>query len=192
MEPQRSPMRLAAAVFVAVAFVLILSGCETRPMPSTMASTNPATNYRLGPGDQMRINVFGDETLTGEHKVDGSGNVTLPLVGAVEAAGRTPAELTVRIEDKLREYMHRPRVNIQLLSNRPVYVIGEVNRPGSYAYVDGMTVIKAVAIAGGFTYRARTGRFILDRSASAGGALAATSDTPLLPGDVVTVQERYF
>lgn len=191
MEPYRLPLRSAAALAV-MAFALFAAACDSRPMPLNAATETPATHYRLGPRDVLRITVFGDEAVSGEHKIDGNGNVTMPLVGQVKAAGETPAELTVRVERKLREYMHDPKVNIQLLTQRPIYVIGEVRNPGSYAYVDGMTVIKAVAIAGGFTYRARTGRFILDRSVDDSGALAATSETPLLPGDVVTVQERYF
>ena len=186
--------RMGAAVLLVCAALLTLSvaACDDRPLPAAVASDMPVAHYQLGPGDALRINVFGDDTLSGQYKVAGDGKVVMPLVGAVKAAGATTADLTTRIESRLSEYVQHPKVDIQLLTKRPVYIIGEVRNPGSYTYVDGMTVIKAVAIAGGFTYRAKTNRFIIDRTAPKGGAMTATAETPLLPGDVVTVQERYF
>ncbi|PIW26844.1 MAG: polysaccharide biosynthesis protein [Rhodospirillales bacterium CG15_BIG_FIL_POST_REV_8_21_14_020_66_15] len=175
-----------------LAAALLLVACDTRPTPATFASDRVSTGYRLGPGDTLQIDVFGDDSVSGKYTIDGEGTVTMPLIGRVEAGGETPQELTARIGKKLTDFMHDPKVNVQLLSHRPVYIVGEVRQPGSYPFVDGMTVLKAVAIAGGFTYRAKTGLFVIDRAVNQGEPLAATPETPLLPGDVVTVQERYF
>ncbi|MEX2643898.1 MAG: polysaccharide biosynthesis/export family protein [Acetobacterales bacterium] len=174
-----------------MALALSLAACGGTPLPSVEASNSASTAYHLGSGDELRITVFGDESLSGEHRIDGQGQITMPLIGRVEAADLTAEALKERLQARLAEYVHEPRVNVQVLTYRPVYIVGEVKTPGSYDYVDGMTVINAVAIAGGFTYRARQDRFVIERKAT-NQAVAAVPGTPLLPGDVVTVKERYF
>lgn len=170
-----------------------------------LASQPPATQpipgggqvpgYRLGPGDQVRITVFGQQDLTGEYSVDGSGMLAFPLIGQIKAGGLTANELERVITKKLSpDYLKNPSVSVQVLSYRPFYIVGEVKKPGGYAYVSGMTAINAVALAGGFTYRAREGSFYLDRMEKDGKKkrIDATPDTPVEPGDVITVRERYF
>lgn len=190
-DPNRHMGRRLGAFSVLAAAALALSGCGARPLPATEAPSSGVASYQLGSGDKLHVVVFGDESLTGDYLIDGNGRLALPLVGDVSAKGLTSAELTTRLQTKLKDYMRDPKVSIQILTYRPVYVVGEVRSPGSYAYVDGMTVLNAVAIAGGYTYRAEEEQFIIDRKAL-GEPVAASPETPLVPGDVVTVRERYF
>ncbi len=153
------------------------------------------SNYSLGPGDQVRIITFGEETLTGEFRVNDSGNIALPLVGAVHAAGLTSAELETAVGVALRrgDLVRKPSVAVEVIAYRPIYVLGEVNKPGQYAYQPGMTVVTAVAVAGGFTYRAVEGYAAIVRTAD-GNAVEgkAMRQAFVQPGDVITVFERRF
>lgn len=149
--------------------------------------------YRLGSGDKIRVQVFGHEDLGGEFSVDGSGNISLPMVRSLKAEGLTVSELEDAIEAKLKpEYLLNPRVSVEVLNYRPFYIHGEVNQPGEYPYADGMTVIKAVALAGGYTYRARQSKVRITSVGNKSGARDADPATPVLPGDVIEVPERYF
>ena len=117
-------------------------------------AASPATGS--APGDQVRVTVFRHEDLSGEFEVDGEGFFAMPLVGEILSAGLTARQLENEIEIRLKGggYLVNPQVSIEVLNYRPFYIIGEVNNPGSYQYVNGMTVINAVALAGGFSYRA--------------------------------------
>ena len=150
--------------------------------------------YELGNGDRVLVTVFGQEELTGERVVDGSGNISMPLIGQVPAGGSTADELAAAIASELSpKYLNDPKVNIQVLSYRPFYIVGEVQKPGSYPYVDGMVVMNAVALAGGFTYRARDDQFYITRNTDPEREKrVADVNSPVQPGDVVTVRERYF
>jgi len=150
--------------------------------------------YRLSAGDKLRVTVYGHEDLSGEFDVDPTGNVSLPLIGDVVAAGLTANEFEVAITNRLRpDYLKNPRVSTELLDYRPFYIFGEVKLPGSYSYTNGMTVISAVAVAGGFTYRARKNRIRIVRgTGNSQTELQADNDTPILPGDVIEVPERFF
>lgn len=177
-----------------------LPGAGSQNLASQPPATQPIPggqppNYKLGPGDHVRITVFGQKDLTGEYAVDGSGMLAFPLIGQVKAGGLTADELEQAITKKLNpDYLKNPSVSVQVLTYRPFYIVGEVKKPGGYPYVSGMTAINAVALAGGFTYRAREGSFYLDRVGKDGKKtrLDATPDTPVEPGDVITVRERYF
>jgi polysaccharide export outer membrane protein len=151
--------------------------------------------YKLGPGDHLRINVFNQKDLTGEYLVDGTGLLAFPLIGSVQAGGLTAHELERVIINKLKpDYLRDPNVNVVVLTYRPFYIVGEVKQPGSYPYVSGMTIINAIALAGGFTYRAKESSFYLTRSDKQGhkNRMDASPDTSVQPGDVITVRERYF
>lgn len=187
----RAARRMTKVTLAVAMMAGLLAACAGQSMPSEQASNVAPNGYTLGAGDNLRIDVFGDESMSGERRIAGDGTLTLPLIGRVEAAGHTTHELKEKLESQLTEYMRDPRVNVQMLTYRPVYIVGEVKKPGSYSYVDGMTVLNAVAIAGGFTYRARQDRFVIERRAK-DKRVAADPSTPLIPGDVVTVQERYF
>jgi polysaccharide export outer membrane protein len=151
--------------------------------------------YSLGPGDQVRIITFGEENLTGEFRVNDSGNIALPLLGAVHAAGLTSAGLESAVAAALKRgnLVRNPSVAVEVIAYRPVYVLGEVNKPGQYAYQPGMTVVTAVAVAGGFTYRAVDGYVAIVRSIGGNAVEGRASRQAFVqPGDVITVFERRF
>lgn len=151
-------------------------------------------DYRLGSDDRIRVTVFGHEDLSGEFKVDGSGHVRLPLIQQVQAGGLTAQELEQAIANKLKpDYLQDPRVSVEVLTYRPFYILGEINSPGSYSYAGGMTVVRAVALAGGYTYRARQDYVYITRGGdSEKKKQRADPDIPVYPGDVIEVPERFF
>jgi polysaccharide export outer membrane protein len=150
--------------------------------------------YRLGPADKVRVNVFGEEALTGEFLVGGSGKVSLPLIGEVQAAGLTIGQFQEEIAGALRQgYINEPRVSAEVLNYRPFYILGEVNKPGEYPYTNNLTVLNAVATAEGFSYRADTRRVYIKRADVAGEqAYPLTTATQVAPGDTIRIGERFF
>ena len=159
-----------------------------------IAAGDRATN-KLGPNDKVRIIVFGQPTLTGEYTLDGNGVLAFPLIGNIPASGSTTAELQKAIAAKLEpEYLINPSVSAEIVTRRPFYVIGEVQKPGNYPYVSDMTAINAVAMAGGFTYRARKNDFYIRRLDKDGRMvrIEAKAGTVLQAGDTLEVRERLF
>lgn len=154
---------------------------------------NPAVgqdDYTLGTGDRLRVTVFGHQDLSGEFQVDSSGRVTLPLIGDLPVIRRTLQDVEDQIIAKLKpNYLRNPQVSVEIISYRNIYVLGEVAKPGPYPYVGRMTVITAVALAGGFTYRAVKDEFVISRD---GQKIDAAPQTLILPGDVIDVDERFF
>lgn len=150
--------------------------------------------YKLGAGDKIRVITFGEESLTGEFQVGGSGKVSLPLIGEVAAAGMTIPEFQKEVESALKDgYLKDPRVSVEVLNYRPFYILGEVNKPGEYPYTNGLTVMNAVATAEGFTYRANTKRVFIKRADDAQEQeYPLNSTTPVAPGDTIRVAERFF
>lgn len=166
-----------------------------------LASTTPNApsvpndpGYQFGNGDQIRITVFGQPDLTNTYQVDGQGMIQFPLVGRIHAGGMTAGQLQSEIVHKLSpDYIRNPSVSVEVLNYRPFYILGEVNKAGAYPYVSGMTVDQAVAFAGGFTYRAKDDNFEIDRNENGQHTkLKASGDTPVRPGDVITIPERFF
>ena len=150
--------------------------------------------YVLGPGDRIRLTVYGEEDLSGDFAIDGAGQVSLPLAGEVEADGLTVAEFRQAVDAKLRGgYLKDPRVSAEVASYRPYYILGEVERPGTYPYQSGLTVLNAVATAEGFTYRANQKVIFIRRDGEdAETRFDLTSTTPVRPGDTIRVGERFF
>jgi polysaccharide export outer membrane protein len=150
--------------------------------------------YRLDAGDRLRVVVFGQEGLTNTYAIDAAGSITMPLIGAVPARGRTPAGLAAEITGRLRRgYIREPSVAVEIEAYRPFFILGEVAAPGQYPYVPGMSVESAVAIAGGFSPRALRDRVTLTHSDSSGSnRVVVPLGTPLNPGDTVLVGERWF
>lgn len=149
--------------------------------------------YRLGSGDKVRLTVFGEEDLSGEFEVDGSGSVSLPLIGTVKAVGLSTRELEKIASDKLSDgYLIDPSVSIEVLNFRPFFILGEVNEAGSYPYVNGMTVLNAVALAGGFTHRANRDKFLIKRGDDDSEEFKSNVNTKVFPGDLIKIQERFF
>ena len=186
------PNRLVMALS-GILVLLLLAGCAGDG-PGAPDLPLQESEYRLGPGDKVQVTVYGQDELTGEHVVDSAGNISMSLIGSIPAAGESAATLEKRIADGLSpEYLQDPKVSVQVFGYRPVYVVGEVKSPGSYPYVDGMVVMNAVALAGGLTYRARDDEFYITRNADPERVKRqATPDSPVQPGDVVTVRERFF
>lgn len=151
-------------------------------------------NYRLGAADKVRILVYNEEALSGEFLVSDAGMLSLPLIGNVRAAGRTVADLAKDIETKLAAgYLREPNVSIDVLTYRPFYILGEVNKPGEYPYANGLTVMNAIAKAEGFTYRANKRRVFLHRAGeTAERKVELTPDLQVQPGDTIRIGERYF
>lgn len=156
--------------------------------------TVQAAGYRLGAGDALKITVFGEEALSGEYLVGEQGKVSFPLVGEVDAAGKILPEFTAHLESRLREgYVRAPRVTVEVTNYRPFFILGEVGSPGTYPFSANLTVINAVATAGGFTYRADTRRvFIKHVGEPTEREYRLTSQTPVQPGDTVRIGQRRF
>jgi protein involved in polysaccharide export with SLBB domain len=189
--------------FTGFGLACALAGCSgggpgpAAPVPTPPGGSAAAVTtdtYKLGSGDRVRVTVFRDEALSGEFGLDGAGNFAMPLVGEIQAAGLTTRELEARIRDKLvqGDLLVDPQVSVEVLNYRPFYILGEIRAPGAYPYVNGMTVLNAVALAGGFSYRAKQDDFLLQRGGSNIQGAEVGGDTPLLPGDIITVQERFF
>jgi polysaccharide export outer membrane protein len=150
--------------------------------------------YRLDAGDRLRIVVYGQEGLTNSYSVDAAGVVTLPLIGSVPARGCTPAELAAAITSRLQNgFIREPYVAVEIEAYRPFFILGEVAAPGQYPYVPNMTAEAAVAIAGGFTPRAKRNVVFITRTNQIGQTrIVASPNAPLSPGDTVTIGERWF
>ena len=178
--------RLGAALGLALLALLGLS--------FVAADAVAQTEYRLGAGDIVRVTVFGHEDLSGEFEVGASGTIPIPLIGEMQAAGHTVQELQAGIAQALQpDYLKNPRVGVDVLNYRPFYIIGEVKAPGSYPYVSGMRVVNAIALAGGFTYRADEDDILITRANDTSGRkVPADPSSAVLPGDVIEVSERYF
>lgn len=151
-------------------------------------------HYRLGISDKLKITVYGEEDLSGEFVVDSTGQIQLPLVGQVEAANMTLHEFRAEVSKALMAgYLKDPRVNVEVMNYRPFYIMGEVNKPGEYPYENGMTVLSAIALAGGFTYRADDDEVYLRHNGEAEEhTMPADSKTKVVPGDIIRVPERIF
>ena len=184
----RSTLRI---ILAAVAIVLPLVACSSgSSLPPLETSKTDDTNYRLGPGDKLHIQVLGAEDLTGDYAVGDNGTVSTPMIGDVKATGLTRAQRERAMEQKLGQgYLRNPKVSVTILTYRPFYIYGEVTKPGEYPYASGMRVMSAVATAGGFTYRANEGYVIVTRN---GQQRRAEMNSAIQPDDVIRVPERYF
>lgn len=151
-------------------------------------------NYVLGAGDRVRVIVFGEQQLTGEFFVSPQGTVSYPLVGDIPATGRTLPQFVADLTARLKEgFVNEPRVSAEVLNYRPFYILGEVTKPGTYPYTSDMTVMNAVATAGGFTYRANKRRVFIKRAGEASEkSLPLKASTMVAPGDTVRIGERFF
>lgn len=148
---------------------------------------------QLGPGDKVHLTVFGEDDLSGDFEIDSTGSLAMPLVGEIPVRGLTPRELEKKITTVLEQgYLKNPRVNIEVLNFRPFFILGEVNKPGSYPYVNGMSVINAVALGGGYTSRAKTGKVKIRRANSPDKEEWVGEDATVNPGDALRVEERFF
>jgi polysaccharide export outer membrane protein len=170
-----------------------LAGCADRRVPTEVQAYAEAP-YTLGPGDRVRVIVFGQDSLSNSFAVDGSGHISMPLIGPVQASGRTPSQLSGEIAARLRAgYIREPRVSVEVEAYRPFFILGEVTTAGQYPFVNGMSVETAVAIAGGYTARARKDSAQITRTQGDRTVnVEAPVTTPVRPGDTIYIPERFF
>ena len=158
------------------------------------ASPSPPGDYVLGPNDRVRLKVYGEPDIGGEYEIDNTGQISVPLAGHIRAAGLTTKELEHAIAAALSKGIVRdPRVNVEVALYRPYYILGEVKKSGEYPYRLGLTVLDAVASAGGYTYRANESKVYVRRAGS-GAEQSYSLDAPVMvyPGDNIRVPERFF
>lgn len=183
-------------ILLLIPTLLAMAGCSTVPSapPPAAADQNAITEYVLGTGDKLRLTVFNEPTLSGEFEVNSAGLISIPLIGTIKAQGETAQGLENAITQKLASgYMRDPRVNVEVLQYRPFYIIGEVAKPGEYPYRNGMNIMSAVAVAGGFTYRANDMNVYIRRAGQAQEySYPVATTTMVLPGDIVRIGERLF
>jgi protein involved in polysaccharide export with SLBB domain len=161
---------------------------------SSDSPSSSSPSYVLGPSDRVRIRVYGENDISGDYEVDTNGYVSVPLAGRVKAAGLTTRQLERTVAAALsRGLLKDPRVNIEIATYRPFFILGEVKRAGEYPYKSGLTVLDAVASAGGYTYRANESKVVIRR---AGSNIEEThpldAPVPVYPGDNIRIPERYF
>ncbi len=189
---------LAVGLAASVVLIPVTAGAQAgAPAPTNLpaGSVKPAdVNYRLGTGDKLRIIVFGETSLSGEFVISDTGEVAFPLIGNVHAAGLSVQQFQDALRAKLADgYLKDPRVSAEVENYRPFYILGEVQKPGEYPYTTGLTVLNAVATAGGFSYRANTKNVTIRH---AGGTqelpTRLTAVTPVGPGDTIVIKERFF
>ncbi|MEN5083970.1 polysaccharide biosynthesis/export family protein [Bosea sp. TWI1241] len=180
-------------VCLALATALAASACAPRVSAPDIA-IDDRQPYRLASGDRLRVIVFGQDNLSNVYAVDGSGRIAMPLIGTVDAQGRTTDMLARAIEAKLRGgYLREPKVSVEVDTYRPFFVLGEVTNSGQFPYVNGMTVQTAVAIAGGFTPRGQREQAEITRVMDGRQVTATVPITyPVRPGDTIVIKERWF
>jgi protein involved in polysaccharide export with SLBB domain len=180
-------------VFV-LAIAGIIAGFSIRASAQTPPAAASADRYVLGPNDRIRLKVYGEPDITGEYEINSGGQVSIPLAGHIKAAGATTPQLERLIASALAKGIVRdPRVNVEIAQYRPYYILGEVKKSGEYPYRLGLTVMDAVASAGGFTYRANENKVFLRRSgAGVEETYALDAPVPIFPGDNIRIPERYF
>ncbi len=193
--PQRSA-RSVSYILLLVLIALVASSVGPRLTASAQQQLAAPTTgtYPLGPNDRVRVKVYGEPEITGEYEVDINGQISVPLAGHIEAEGLTTKQLERAIASALAKGIVRdPRVNVEVALYRPYYILGEVKKSGEYPYRLGLTVLDAIASAGGFTYRANESKVYLRRAgANSEEAISLDSPVPVFPGDNIRIPERYF
>jgi len=180
--------------FLSILLCLFLSACATQRTPVYTANYSEVSTGRIAKGDKIKVTTFGEDRFSGEYLVHADGKISFPLFGDIQADGLTAAELGAAIAGRLApDYLRDPQVVAEVVSFRPVYVLGEVARPGQYAFVEGMTMYALFAQAGGLSYRANPKTvFVRHDGQRREIRLRVESSTPVRPGDTVRVTQRIF
>ena len=179
--------------FIAAALLLMAGSVEAKSLPPI--GDAPAGPYRLGSGDGIKLTVFGLDALSRSYTISDGGSISLPLVGTLDIAGRTVAETETMVAAALRDkqLMNAPSVSVEVEKYRQFYILGEVQKPGQYSYVPGMSVLTAVSIAGGYTFRAQTKRAVVVRATGGRPVKGmALPETMVMPGDTIQIAEAWF
>ena len=194
--PPRPPARpaLARRRLLALLPPVALAACaQGGGLP--LLELAPQEGYLLGVGDQVRVVTYGEEQLSDDYRVGDRGTIAVPLLGTVRAAGLSADGLAASLATLLRDrkILRAPSVSVEITAYRPVFVLGEVARPGPYPFQPGMTMLIAITIAGGFTYRAvQDHAVVIRRDGTREVTGRVLRGSFLQPGDVMTVYERYF
>jgi len=186
-------LRLFAMILFCLGTAVSLAGCASGGGGSVNSESE--WYYTLDAGDEVRVIVFGEEGLSDTYRVSDAGTITMPLIGSIDTRGHTTDSLEKVITRKLASgYLRDPNVRVEMVTYRPVYILGEVQAPGKYPYEPGMTALSAAAVAGGFTYRADTDTFKVTRKFPNGDTRKGKigPEDPVLPGDIIEVPERFF
>ncbi len=175
--------------------------CESQPPTTALQQSSQVTQtmrmaeYRVAPGDRVRVIVLSDPALSGEYEVDSVGVISPRMADRVPVIGMTTAEIEEMLRTRYQTdgTLRAARLSVDLVARRPFYVLGEVGRPGSFPFVSGINVAQAVAIAGGFTRRASKTRITIQRfTQTMGMEETVTEDSPVGPGDILRIPERWF
>ena len=185
---------------LAFAAAIALSACGKSGLPPIsvgdryVGSANFDEAYKLGAGDKVRMTVFSEPQLSGDYSVSGDGELSLPLIGNVNVAGKTTGEASVLIQSRFADgYLRNPRISMEVNAYRPFFILGEVRSPGQYPYANGLTVPNAIATAQGYTPRARKKRVFIRRfGEQVEQEFVVTPDLRVWPGDTIRLPERYF
>lgn len=171
--------------------VLLLASC-TNVLPPQLPTADKGP-YRLDSGDKVRVIVYGESSLSTEYTVGDNGTIAFPMIGDIKARSQTVEELQKQIKGGLKSVLVNPSVSVEISQYRPFFIVGEVGKPGEYAYSTGMNVLTAVAMAGGFTVRADENRLTVVRKKDGQPAeWSANRLSELQPGDLVVIPERFF
>ncbi|NKD55471.1 polysaccharide export protein [Haematospirillum sp. 15-248] len=147
--------------------------------------------FRLGPGDVVRVTVFGEENLSGTFSLDSDGRLAMPLLGPVMLGGLSLKEAEETLVSCLADgWLRQPNVALEVTTHRPFYILGEVQKPGAYPWASGLSVMGAVALGGGFTYRADEDDISIRRDDAKIRRVSLT--VPVQPGDIIHVHQRFF
>ncbi|MBK8838316.1 MAG: polysaccharide export protein [Hyphomonadaceae bacterium] len=177
---------------------IVLAACSTGPEMGDPEELTQAgmgmAGYKLGSGDEIKVTVYGEPELSGPFVVDGQGSISMSLIGQVEVVNLSLTEMSRVLETKLKDgWLKDPKVTAELVKGRPYYILGEVNRPGEYPFVSGLTMMNAIASAGDFTYRADRGRILVKSADSPNEReVVLTPTTTVRPGDTIRIRERFF
>jgi protein involved in polysaccharide export with SLBB domain len=188
---------------IALVMATFVSGCASEVAPHTAQALPPGAaaaqdatvDFQLASDDKIHVTVFGADQISGDYTVDPSGNVNIPLAGTISAAGATLDQLTDRIAGRLRDehMVTNPQISISVISTRPFYILGEVDKPGAYPFHQGLNIVSAVATAGGFKYRADQDHVFIRRGGKGDEVqVPFASAAPIYPGDIIRIPDRNF
>lgn len=187
-------MLLAASVMLGAAVANPARAQQTAIGNAPVSAAAQPADYLLGPADKVRVTVYGEPSLSGEFFISGSGVMSLPLIGEIRAGGMTLGQFQTAVQKSLSDgYLKEPRVSAEVLTFRPFYILGEVEKPGTYPYTSGLTVLNAVATASGFTYRAdKRTVWIKHNGETSEVKSELTPSIVVAPGDTIRIGERFF